>query len=156
MAAKGLNYRQERFIQEYLACGNASEAARRAGYSPASAATNSSILMQNPKIIRAIEDAREELRERHWLTMEYVLDGLREVAERAMQKKPVMTFDQGERKMVQLTNEEGQGVWQFDSQGANRALELLGKTMGAFTDKLSVKDETLDALHQFLTGDGLE
>lgn len=69
----------------------------------------------------------------------YVLKGLRNVADRCQQAVPVMVR-QG-KGMVQKTEidpetGEERGVWEFDSAGANRALELLGKHLSLFTDRL--------------------
>ena len=43
-----------------------------------------------------------------------------------------MKWDYQEKSMVQVQDEEGRDVWSFDSQGANRAFELLGKHIGLF------------------------
>lgn len=48
-----------------------------------------------------------------------------------MQRAPVT-----DRKGEQVTDEEGRAVWTFDAKNANRALELLGKHLGIFTDKI--------------------
>lgn len=69
----------------------------------------------------------------------YVVEGFKEVFNRCMQKVPVMKWDYEEKAMVQATqvNEDGEevGVWEFDSMGANKALEMLGKHLAMFTDK---------------------
>ena len=53
-----------------------------------------------------------------------------------MQKKPVMKFNREEKCMKQVVDEEtGEGVWQFDSAGTNRALELIGRHLALFVDK---------------------
>jgi phage terminase small subunit len=75
----------------------------------------------------ALTRARDELAERTLVTKEYVMQGLREVAERCMQKKPVLDR-QGEFT----------GEWQFNPQGANKAYELMGKELGMFNDKVEV------------------
>jgi len=49
-----------------------------------------------------------------------------------MQRIAVMRFDREARTMVQETTEDGEGVWTFDSAGANRALENLAKHIGYF------------------------
>jgi phage terminase small subunit len=67
------------------------------------------------------------------VTQDFVVMGLKEVAERCMQRVPVMRWDREEKAHVQVTDEQGEGVWQFDSSGANRSLELLGKHLGVFT-----------------------
>lgn len=132
---KPLTPKQQLFVNEYLVDLNASQAALRAGYSPKTAPKQGFQLLENPRISHAIEQAKQKRINKIIITADEVLGGLQEVAARCLQKKPVMVFDRGERCMVQATDENGQGVWQFDSTGANRALELLGKHMALFTDK---------------------
>jgi len=55
-----------------------------------------------------------------------------------MQRKAVMAFDHEKKCKVQATNEAGEGVWTFDSSGANRAIELLGKHLGTFSDNINL------------------
>jgi predicted phage gp36 major capsid-like protein len=54
-----------------------------------------------------------------------------------MQARPVMTMGAG-GQLEQKVDENGNNVWQFDSNGANKALELLGKHVAMFTDKHKV------------------
>ena len=49
-----------------------------------------------------------------------------------MQATPVMRFDNVEMRMVQVKDDDGRDVWEFDSNGANKALELIGKHVGVF------------------------
>lgn len=57
MASKGLTDRQKRFIDAYLTCWNASEAARQAGYSKKTARSTGAENLTKPDI-RAAIDAR--------------------------------------------------------------------------------------------------
>jgi phage terminase small subunit len=54
-----------------------------------------------------------------------------------MQPKAVLAFDASEKKLKQKVDEEGNFVYEFDSTGANKALELLGKHLALFTEKTS-------------------
>ncbi len=73
---------------------------------------------------------------------DYVVTNLRRVAERCMQLRPVRNSD-GEQEV----DEAGKPVWGFDSRGAVRALELLGKHVGCFVDKVEVSGSLdMDAL----------
>lgn len=56
-----LNLRQKKFIAEYLLCGKAAEAYRRAGYNPASAEFDGPRLLRNDQVRAAIEAAIGEL-----------------------------------------------------------------------------------------------
>jgi phage terminase small subunit len=64
---------------------------------------------------------------------DYVLTGIREIAERCLQRAPVMVGRGDDRK--QLVDDEGRHVWTFDSSGANKAFESLGKHLKLFTEK---------------------
>lgn len=83
----------------------------------------------------------------------WVIDRLKKVAERCMQAEPVMKMIDGE---LQET-----GEYKFDSAGANRALELLGKELQMFQTKVTVQhdhvttmsDDQLMQLARQLSGD---
>ena len=47
-----------------------------------------------------------------------------------------MEFDRDEKALVHKFDDEGNMVYEFDSAGANRALELLGKHLKLFTDNI--------------------
>jgi len=127
-----LTAKQEAFCQEYLIDLNATAAAKRAGYSEDSAYSIGSENLKKPEIAARIVELRAQLSERTHVTPEYVIQGIKETAERCLQRVPVMKWDYGEKKMVQEQDEEGKDVWTFDSNGANKAFELLGKHIGLF------------------------
>mgnify|MGYP000255158393 FL=1 len=127
-----LNPKQERFCEEYLIDLNATQAAIRAGYSPKGAEVQGSRLLSNVNISTRVKELKEKRSEKVGIDAEYVLSGLKQVAERSLQRAPVMKWDYQEKSMVQVQDEEGRDVWSFDSQGANRAFELLGKHIGLF------------------------
>jgi phage terminase small subunit len=56
-----LSNKQQVFVAEYLKCWNATEAARRAGYSEKYLHTNASKLLQNTTIVEEIEARKAEL-----------------------------------------------------------------------------------------------
>lgn len=131
-----LNHRQEAFAREYLVDLNATAAYMRAGYKATGngAAVCAYQLLQKPEIQRVIQESRDEVSKKTLVSVEFVIGGLKEVAQRCLQRVPVMRREG--RGMVQATepdaNGQEQGVWEFDSGGANRSLELLGKHIGAF------------------------
>lgn len=51
-----LTFKQKRFVTEYWECGNASEAARRAGYSVATARHASHHILKKPEIQKALRE----------------------------------------------------------------------------------------------------
>lgn len=140
---KTLTPKQERFVQEYLVDLNATQAAKRAGYSEKTANEQGARLLANVSVHARIEAGKQKIAEKAGLSAEYVLTGLHEVVERSLQRKAVMVFDRREKKMVQETNEDGEGIWTFDSGGANRALELLGRHLGIFEKDNSQQGATI-------------
>lgn len=129
-----LTDKQTAFVREYLVDLNATQAAIRAGYSERTASRIGPQLLGKTCVREAIEKAQAKRARRVEVTQDYVLSNLVEVVERTMQRAPVT-----DRKGEQVTDEEGRAVWTFDAKGANRALELLGKHLGIFTDKLKAE-----------------
>jgi phage terminase small subunit len=126
-----LTTKQEVFIQEYLVDLNATQAAIRAGYSAKNADV---IAIQNlGKLRKPIQEALEKRREKTVVTAEYVLFNLRKVVERCLQATPVTNF-----RGQQVVDKDGNNVWEFNAAGANKALELLGKHLGMFTEKIQM------------------
>lgn len=137
-----LTPKQRRFGEEYLVDLNMTAAYKRAGYSACghSAEVAASRLMSNVELQRFIQENQEKISKKTLVTVEYVVEGLKEVAQRCMQRVPVMVGQGKERK--QAKNENGEGVWEFDSSGANRAFELLGKHVGVFSEDAGDEDVT--------------
>lgn len=129
-----LTAKQETFIKQYLIDLNATQAAIRAGYSEKTAQEQSSRLLSNVIIQTEIQKAMDKRSNKLEITSEYVLGSLKTIAERCMQGEPIMRRE-GD-KWVES------GEWKFDSNGANKSLELLGKHLKLFTDKLEHSGET--------------
>jgi phage terminase small subunit len=136
--------RQLQFCVEYIVDLHGTNAAKRAGYTDSNAVYQATALLKDPRIIKEVTRLQEERIKRTLITADYVLVSLKEVAERCMQRVPVMKYNKVEKKMEQVTamvagpdgSMHEEGVWEFDSGGANRALELLGKNLQLFTDQI--------------------
>ena len=128
--------KQTIFVAEYIKDFNATQAAIRAGYSEKTAGAIGAENLTKPEIQEAISTAMSERAKRTELTQDYIVSNLMEIVSRAMQATPVI------RKGEQLTDENGQGVWEFDAKNALRALELLGKHLGMFSDKIKAEIST--------------
>lgn len=127
--------KQLKFVDEYLKDFNATQAAIRSGFSFKTAGVQGHELLKKPKIQALIEDKKLELQkqsEDNWLTPENIAKGFKNIHDRCMQATPVMRWDAQQRRMVQATDEEGRSVWQFDSNGANRAWENIAKHVGFY------------------------
>lgn len=110
MAKAKLTPKQEQFCQEYLIDLNATQAAIRAGYSKKGANVQANNLLTNINIqenIQKLQDARSKRTE---IDQDYVIQGLRAVAERCSQPE------------------------YYNASGANTALIWLGKHLAMFKD----------------------
>jgi Phage terminase, small subunit len=130
--------KQEAFVREYLIDLNATAAYKRAGYQAKgnAAEVEAHRLLRNPKVAEFIQAAMNERAKRTEITADYVLFGIKEVAERCLEREPVMV-GRGEDRS-QLIDDQGRYVFQFDAAGANKAFELLGKHLKLFTDKTEI------------------
>jgi phage terminase small subunit len=135
-----LNEQQRLFVQEYRKDWNATQAAIRAGYSKRTAKQAGSRLLTHVDVRMALAEAHERVAKRVDVTVEGIVRDLAEVAERCMQKVPVMERDPTDRRDQRQVRdlETGEGVWEFNAAGANRSLELLGKHLGMFQEKLEL------------------
>lgn len=127
-----LTDKQESFIREYLVDLNATAAYIRAGYEKNGANANASRLMANDSIRARIEESQQKRAEQLQLDAQWVLRRLRDISDRCMTAEPVMAFNY-ESKQLEET-----GEYKFDSQGANKATELIGKHLGMFVDKQEI------------------
>jgi phage terminase small subunit len=128
MRNQKLALKQEAFAMGYMETGNACEAYRRA-YNADRMKRNSievtaSQLLQHPKVALRVTELREEAAKRDELSIDWVLQHLKEIVSRAMQAVPVL-------------DKQGEPTGEYTYQGAvaNRALELIGKHVGMFSDR---------------------
>ena len=71
---KPLTPRQEQFVENYILCGNATEAARRAGYGERGAGVTATRLLKNANVLAAIDVLRAANAERFALSREMVIE----------------------------------------------------------------------------------
>lgn len=144
--------KHERFCQEYVIDYNGTRAAMRAGYSERNAATQAGRLLKKAEVLARVRELQHEQLERLSISADYVILRLMDTLERCMQAVPVMVWDPEEGRKVES------GEYTFDSKGALRALELIGRHLGMFEDKLSVSARIdtgkLDSVLAQLRGDG--
>ena len=127
----GLNPKQAQFVREYLIDFNALGAAIRAGYSQKTAGQIGHRLLKNVEIQGALANAQKKRSERTGITADYVLTSLKNIADRCQQIVPVLDKDGNEI-----------GEYTFKDAGANKALELLGKNLKLFTEKIDLRKIT--------------
>lgn len=147
-----LNPRQAAFVDEFPIDLNGTQAAIRAGYSKKSAPQIARDLLARPHVAKAIQEAKRKRAERTNVTQDMVIEELRRVAfldpRRVMSWGPDgVTFVDSES----LTKEESACVVEagqtITKDGGSirvkladkmKALELLGRHLGMFEDKLRI------------------
>lgn len=120
------NQRHELFAQSIAKGKTADEAYQEAGYKPNRG--NAATLKANQSISDRVQELKDKAAEKVKIDIAWVLDRLVENVDRALQKKPVL-------EMVDGVWEES-GEWKYEGNVANKALELLGKHLGMFVDKV--------------------
>jgi phage terminase small subunit len=122
-----LTLKEQRFVDEYMVDLNATQAYVRAtgAENLKTAATEGWKLLRKPEVQAALAERRKELADKTKLDAEWVLRGLKENFERAMQAEPVRDRD-------------GNPTGEYTYQGAvaNKALELVGRHNKMFADKI--------------------
>ena len=116
MPAK-LTPKQKKFIDEYLIDLNATQAAIRAGYSAKTARASAARNMQDVNIQAALQEARQRQQERTEITADMVLKELKAIA---------------------LDDAADYNDSRLRYTNKLKALELLGKHLGMFTEKVKV------------------
>jgi len=113
------NEKKARFVEAYLECGEGARAARMAGYSQKAAKEQAwRLLNVDAKVMAAIEQGRQALRERNEITVDAM----------------VQQFDQDREFAVETKN----------ATAAVRASELKAKLAGLLVDR--VKQRTVGGL----------
>jgi len=132
MAKKKLNERQKKFCYELTKDFCGAKAAIRAGYSKKTARSIAAENLTKPNISAFIAGLINKQEESAQITVSEIIQDLKLLKDRCMQE-------------IQVFNKKGEptGEYQFDSAGANRSLELLGKHLAMFTDKFQVKSDDL-------------
>lgn len=131
-----LTPKKKQFINEYLIDLNATQAAIRAGYSKRTAGSIGQRLLKDVDVQAAIIAAKKQRQKRTKLTADEVIADLREVRDICLGRKKVKVVEVVKSEGTIKSEEVEKSV--FDPIGANRALELLGKHLGIFSDRVDV------------------
>ena len=116
-----LNEKQKQFCEEYIIDLNGTQAAIRAGYSEKTANRIASELLTKLDIQEYICELKNKRSERVKYSQDELMRDILEVKNRCMQANPVLDKEGNET-----------GVWKFDSNGANKALDMLAKHVGFY------------------------
>lgn len=147
-----MTLKQQRFADEYIITGNATQSAIKAGYSSKYANTNANKLLQNTTIKAYVNERLAKLESEKIATQEEVLQYLTSVM-RGEKTEPLLVLDgEGTQKVIQAVP---------NVQSRTRAAELLGKRYGTFTDRVDINAQIeskpkFDDIVNQLGGSGLD
>lgn len=132
-----LTPKQERFCQRYIELGNASEAYRQSydcsKMQTKTIHTKAKELLKNGPITVRIEALKQAQQERH-----QIIADLQEVRDMCMGRKSVTITETIKNAQEGTVNTVDNPVFMFEPASANKALELLGKHLGMFTQKVDM------------------
>ena len=123
-----LTDRQISFVEALIEGADAATAAVRAGYAERSAAGQASRMLKNEKVAAYRRARYIELYDKVGVSPEWVGLKLVEIVERCMEATPHMVWDSSRKEYVP------DGTWNFDANGATKALSAVGRSAGGFSD----------------------
>ncbi|MGO4864796.1 terminase small subunit [Ligilactobacillus ruminis] len=124
-SVKKLTPKQQTFVDEYIISGNATQAAIKAGYSKKTARFVGAENLTKPNIKVELEKRNAEIKSQKTMDMQEVMERLAAIA-------------RGETVEQQVTNKGTVVEIEPKTSDQIRAMELIGKRYGAWTDKKEV------------------
>jgi phage terminase small subunit len=162
-----LTAKQQAFVQEYLIDLNGAAAAIRAGYSPKSADKIAYQLLEKTRVKEALKKAIEERSKRTEITADEVLKEYAKIARADIKDflsfrtektvvdyddrgKPIIDYkqivdvkpsDQIDGTLINEVSISKDGTLKFKLHDKKGALDMIGKHLGMFTDKLELSGQ---------------
>ena len=122
-----MSLKQQRFADEYIISGNATQAAVKAGYSSKYANTNASKLLQNTTIKSYIDERLAQLASDKVATQEEVLTYLTSVMRGETQEQTLCSIGELRQEVIDID---------VGAKDRIKAAELLGKRFRMWTEKV--------------------
>lgn len=153
-----LTPKQEAFCREFLVDFNQTQAAKRAGYSAATAAQQASRLLSNVKVQSRITQLNERVKQRNDVDVDYVIRKLRATIEADVADYFIVTRDgyypkgledltPQQRLAISEVHTTAAGVVKLKLNDRLKALDMLARHLGFYHEELVVKfDRALDEL----------
>lgn len=124
-----LTIKQKKFADEYIISGNATEAAKIAGYSEKTAAVIGAENLIKPNIKSYIEARLAELEDKAIAKQDEVLKYLTSIIRGEQTEQVLMLDGDGAQKITNI---------EVSAKDRIRAAELLGKRYGSWTEKIDI------------------
>jgi phage terminase small subunit len=164
MSGKPLSPKQRRFVAEYLKDQNGTQAAIRAGYAPKAAQEQSSDLLSKPMVRAAVDTELAKIQEKAGVNQERILNALLSIAE--VDPRKLFNKDGTLKEIHQISDDVASTIASIESDDVKghvrkikfwdktRALELLGKHLKMFSEKLELSDAAgAPVIIQFMPAD---
>ena len=134
-----LNIKQKKFADEYLICSNATEAAKKAGYSEKTAYSIGQRLLKKVEVKSYIDERLKIFESEKIAQADEVMKYLTKVLRGEETEETIVVEGQGDgiSKARKIEKE-------ISPKDRLKAAELLGKRYGLFTDKLQLEDTTVE------------
>ena len=126
-----LNIKQKRFADEYLICSNATEAAKKAGYSEKTAYSIGQRLLKKVEVKSYIDERLKILESEKIAQADEVMKYLTKVLRGQETEETIVVEGQGDGIFKARKIEK-----EISPKDKLKAAELLGKIYGLFTDKV--------------------
>lgn len=179
MMANGLTRKQEKFVREYLIDLNATRAAERAGYSAKTVHVQGPRLLENVSVKRAIDEAIARRAKKFEVTQDRVIKELAKLAFTDIKDfltfrtaktvvdhdetgNPIISYahiidiknsDEVDGAAIAEVQLQKDGTFKFKLHDKKGALELLGRHLGLFNDKLNLLADGLTINVNLVDGD---
>jgi len=121
-----MNERQRRFADEYIRLGNATQAARNAGYSENYSLYRTSALLSNVKVKAYIDKRLDELKKESIAEQDEILQFLTSVMRGEAKGKQKLGIGQGAEKVIDMEPSVQERI---------KAAEQLGRRYSMWTDR---------------------
>lgn len=137
----------KRFADRYFETLNGAESARYAGYAESGAKQEAVRLLERDDVSEYLQSLRAEYSAKTGITKEWVIKRFEHISDACVKAKPVMRWDASLKEFVPVEDEHGNPVYEFDSSGANKATEMLGKIIGIFSEDNKQKAASITILN---------
>ena len=122
----------KRFADKYFETLNGKESAIYAGFSEDTAKQQAWQLLQREDIQEYLQKIREKYAIKSGISKQWIVERFKHISDACIQAEPV--FDSDGNPI---------GEYRFDSSGANKSTEMLGKIIGVFEKDNEQKKDTI-------------
>lgn len=136
VASKRSTSQKSCFAQEYAKSGNAILSAINVGIPGAMAPEQASAWLRDPAVLLEIKELRHEQAAKADPNAAWITDQLKKIIVQSMEVRPLLTVS-GQQSIFSTMD---------NPQSALKALEMLGKHVGMFTDNTKIELKTLPTI----------